>query len=112
MVSVLERRATMLKNCAVLVLVVGLFAGLISCEKLPSGLPKGAFEGPLPFETAKFKDAIPLEYGPLVGVTRSPDAGSYWVALWFEKPDKTIAVVWVNVLEGKIGEKITTIPRK
>ena len=101
----------MLKNWSVLILVVGLLVGLISCQKLPSGLPKEAFKGPLPFETAKFRDAIPLEYGPLVGVTLNPQSG-FWAALWFEKPDKTIAVIWVNIVEGKIGEKVTTIPRK
>jgi hypothetical protein len=80
-----------------------------SCEKLP---PTGGLRpatGPLKFEPAKFNDAIPDAYGTLVGVTHNnPD----WVGLWFQKPDRTITVVFVNIIDGKIYEKSLTIPRK
>jgi hypothetical protein len=101
----------MSKNWFVLVLLVVLSAGFTSCQKLPSGPPTAASQGPLALEKVKFQDAIPLEYGDLVGVTPHPETPK-WAALWFEKPDKTVAVVWVNIAEGKLGEKVTTIPRK
>ena len=67
--------------------------------------------GELKFQPAKFADAIPDDYGPLIGVTQNPtDAG--WVGLWFQKPDRTITAVFVNVNQGKILEKTLTIPRK
>jgi hypothetical protein len=79
----------------------------VSCKKLESAGPK--LVGPLAFEPAKFADAIPDEYGTLVGVTQSSPA---WVGLWFQKPDRTIIAVFVNIDEGRIYEKALTIPRK
>lgn len=94
----------MLKRWAVLLLVVSLSAALVSCEKLPTQAPNQ------PFEPVKFKDSIPLEYGTLVGVTPHPRTEN-WAVLWFEKPDKSIAAVWVNIVQGQIG-KVATISRK
>ena len=95
----------MVKNCSVLLFVIGLSVGFISCQKLSET------KGPLAFEQIKFHDAIPLEYGAFIGVTPDPLTPS-WVGLWFEKLDKSIVVVWVNVVEGKLGKTVTTIPRK
>ncbi|MFY9560013.1 MAG: hypothetical protein WAQ52_07250 [Terriglobales bacterium] len=78
----------------------------VSCKKLESKSP-----GTLTFEPAKFADAIPDEYGTLVGVTENSQDPK-WVGLWFQKSDKTITVVFVNVQVGKISEKTLTIPRK
>jgi hypothetical protein len=67
--------------------------------------------GPLAFEPAKFADAIPDEYGTLIGVTQNaqhPD----WIGLWFQKPDRSITAVFVNIVQGKIYEKALIIPRK
>ena len=77
-----------------------------SCKKLeqPSA-------GPLSFEPAKFVDAIPDEYGALIGVTQNAKDPA-WVTLWFQKPDGTITAVFVNVGQGKIFGKALTIPRK
>jgi hypothetical protein len=77
-----------------------------SCKKLESKVP-----GPLAFEPSKFTDAIPDEYGTLVGVTQNPQSPG-WVGLWFQKPDRSITAVFVNVEQGKIYEKALTIPRK
>ena len=88
--------------------ILALFLVTVSCTKL--GQPTKPM-GPLTYETAKFTDAIPQEYGPLIGVTAN-SADAKWATLWFQRSDGTIAAVFVNVQEGKIGEKALTIPRK
>lgn len=87
----------MLKRYSVLLLAVGLSVAVTSCKKISEE------EAPA---TVEFQEAIPLEYGTLVGVTAHPEYG-HWAALWFEKKDKTISTVWVNVVEGKIGTVAT-----
>ena len=91
--------------CAFCILAV--FLATVSCKKLESANPPTA--GPLAFEPSKFADAIPNDYGTLVGVTQSSPA---WVGLWFQRSDKTIIAVFVNIDQGKIYEKALTIPRK
>ena len=82
--------------------------GLSACQRLE---PEFTREGELPFEQSRFSDAVPLDYGALVGVTPHPET-AHWAALWFEKPDRTIAVVWVNVVNGEIKEDVCLIPRR
>lgn len=81
----------------------------LSCKKREIVFADAA--GELKFQPAKFGDAIPDEYGPLIGVTQNP-ADAAWVGLWFQKPDKTVTAVFVNVNQGKLFEKTLTIPRK
>jgi hypothetical protein len=81
--------------------------GAISCEKTvtqpgPSGLQ-------LSYESLKTQNSIPLEYGNLVGV--AVNAPGY-ARLFFEKPDKTIVVVTVNVDKGSLSDRVLVIPRK
>lgn len=94
--------------CAFCILAVCLVT--ISCQKREAmEYPKVA--GPLGLELTKFADAIPDDYGTLVGVTeitRNPG----WVGLWFQRPDKTITAVFVNIEQGRIYERVLTIPRK
>jgi hypothetical protein len=81
----------------------------LSCRKLE---PVTAMEaGDLKLDPTKFTDAIPDDYGPLISVTQNP-ANPAWVGLWFQKPDKTINAVFVNINQGRIYEKTLTIPRK
>ena len=81
----------------------------ISCSKLqPASVPQS---GPLTFEATKLSNAIPDEYGALIGVTQNA-ADPKWTTLWFQKSDKTIAAIFVNTNEGRIHEKSLTIPRK
>lgn len=96
------------KKAALLcILTVVLFG--VSCKKLETAHPK--IVGPLALQTSRFNDAIPAEYGTLIGVTQNPqDVG--WVGLWFQKPDQTITAVFVNVEQGRIFEKTLTIPRR
>ena len=83
--------------------------GTSSCQKrqpVSSGVA-----GELKFQPAKFTDGIPDDYGPLIGVTQNP-ADAAWVGLWFQKQDRTITAVFVNVNQGSLFEKTLTIPRK
>lgn len=91
-----------------LLLLVVLTFGL-SCKKLETARPEVA--GPLPFNATKFADAIPADYGNLIGITQNPQNAG-WVGLWFQKPDQTITAVFVNVEQGRIYEKTLTIPRR
>src|SRR5262245_21749219 len=89
------------------ILVVCLLAS--SCSKLkPTGAPES---GPLTFESTKLSNAIPDEYGALIGVTQNA-VDPAWTSLWFQKSDRTISAVFVNINEGRIYEKSLTIPRK
>jgi hypothetical protein len=94
-------------GCAFCILVVCL--AIVSCKKIETEGPR--MSGPLAFELAKFTDAIPDDYGTLLGVTQNPQ-NPKWVALWFQKSDKSITAVFVNIEQGKIYEKALTIPRK
>ena|SRR5215467_15102585 len=80
---------------------------VVSCKKLESTGPAG----PLAAESTKFADAIPDEYGTLISVTQNPQTPG-WFGLWFQKPDKTIVVTFVNVDQRRIYEKTLSIPRK
>jgi len=84
--------------------ILALCLATLSCKKLKQ-------TGLLTYETAKFADAIPRDYGPLVGVTENPTDPA-WVGLWFQRSDGTIAFVFVNIQEGRMYEKALTIPRK
>ena len=93
----------MLRKCSLLLLFGGLSVGLTSCQKLPMA-------GEVRFEPVEFREAIPLDYGNLVAVTSHPTYEN-WFGLSFEKPDKTITLVWVDIAAGQIG-RVASIPRK
>ena len=81
----------------------------LSCRKVE---PVNATQaGQLKLNPTQFADAIPDDYGPLIGVTQNAENPA-WVGLWFQKPDKSIAAVFVNINQGAIYEKTLTIPRK
>jgi hypothetical protein len=82
---------------------------LASCQKLDRGPAAPKAPGPLKFDVAQFQDAIPLDYGTLVGVTQNSPG---WVGLWFQRPDNTIVAAFVNIDEGRLYEKSLSIPRK
>ena len=75
----------------------------VSCKKLETG--------PLKYETARFTDAVPQDYGSLIGVSQNSQAPD-WVVLWFQKSDGTIVAVSVNVNQATIWEKVLTLPRR
>ena len=94
---------------AVGALLVVVALSLVSCQKLERGPAAPKAPGPLKFDVAKFQDAIPLDYGTLVGVTQNSPG---WVGLWFQRSDNTIVAAFVNIDEGRLYEKSLTIPRK
>ena len=87
--------------CGLLLCLVG-----ISCEKTQMPvLP----ELKLSFEKIKSQNAIPAEYGELEGVVLdSPNVAR----MFFEKDDKSIVVVTVNVADGFLQDRVLVIPRK
>ena len=98
----------MVRKHAVALCILALCLATVSCTKL--GEPT-KLTGPLTWEAAKFGDAIPQEYGPLIGLTQNPQAPG-WVGLWFQRSDGTIAAVFINTQEGRIYDKTLRIPRK
>jgi len=91
--------------------VVTLCMGLTSCQKLEPDEVALKATRQLKIETLKSLDAIPAEYGNLVGVTSTsyrPDMAQ----LWFEKPDKTIVVISVNFVKGGLWSNYLLIPRR
>jgi hypothetical protein len=98
----------MVRKQVVALCIFALCLATVSCTKL--GEPTRS-TGPLTWEKAKFVDAIPHEYGPLIGLTQNAQNPG-WVGLWFQRSDGTIAAVFINTQEGRIYEKNLTIPRK
>lgn len=90
-------RALLLLSC------VGLLTLLTSCQRLPQ-------QGLLSLEAAPYADAIPSEYGDLIGVVAHDSRG--WTQVWFQKPDRSIVVTLVNPARGMIAERMITIPRR
>jgi hypothetical protein len=99
----------MTKKLVYVFCILAVCFAIVSCVKLESSNSPTA--GPLAFEPAKFADAIPDDYGTLIGVTQNSQSPK-WVGLWFQRPDKTITAVFVNIEQGKIFEKTLSIPRK
>ncbi|PYU05259.1 MAG: hypothetical protein DMG33_11490 [Acidobacteria bacterium] len=95
----------MVKRLVLLGFVFTLVLSSGSCTKL---VPTFTRTGPS--FPVSVMPVIPLDTGELVAVTPHPIDG-HWVALWFQKPDKTISVRWVNITIGTVGAEMT-IPRK
>src|SRR5437762_1124292 len=66
----------------------------LSCRKLEPVSERQT--GQLKLSATQFADAIPDDYGPLIGVTQNSENPA-WATLWFQKPDKTINAVFVNI---------------
>jgi hypothetical protein len=71
--------------------------------------PKEA--APASVAPAQVADAIPGDYGTPIGVTQDPSSPQT-VRLWFQKPDGTIVVAFMDVERGKLSDRVLTIPRK
>jgi hypothetical protein len=96
----------MVRRMIVLVCGLTLCLGLASCRPIATSVPREL----LKVESLKSIDAIPVEYGSLVGVTqRTPESA----LLWFEKADKTIVIVGLQARGSDISlaETVTLIPR-
>ena len=87
--------------CGLLLCLVG-----ISCEKTQTPVRP---ELKLSFETIKTQNSIPAEYGELEAVVvDSPNLAR----MFFEKEDKSLVVVTVNVADGSLQDRVLVIPRK
>lgn len=87
------------RNVWITLCALGMVLGLAACEKRPESLEFSTME------------AIPADYGELVGVTPH-GAHPYITVLWFEKPDKTIVGVPIDLAHDRIiAEPVATIPR-
>jgi hypothetical protein len=66
-----------------------------------------------PAEPAKtvMLDAIPLDMGELFAVTTAPQWPSN-AQLWFVKPDKSIAMIGVNMRTLRVSNTSVVIPRR
>lgn len=79
----------------------------ISCTKLGTPAPTGQ----LKWKQVDFVDSIPSEYGSLVSVTANSQNPA-WVYLWFQKPDGTITMTFVDTLDGRVDKRSLSIPRR
>ena len=87
--------------CALLLCIVA-----VSCQKTQMTVPPNL---KLSFETIKTQNSIPEEYGELEGVVvDSPNVAR----MFFEKDDKSLVVVTVNMEEGFLRDRVLVIPRK
>jgi hypothetical protein len=96
----MDRRRLILA-CGVLLCIVG-----TSCEKVQMSVPP---ELKLSFETIKTQNSIPAEYGELEGVVAD---GPHFAKMFFEKSDKSIVVVTINMDDGFLRDHVLVIPRK
>ena len=91
----------------ILICAVTVSLGGLSCRELPRGA--AAPKHLLRIEPTSI-EAIPSQYGNLVSVTQQgPDVA----LLWFERPDKTIVIVGLN-LQGRnvsLAENVVLVPR-
>ena len=92
----------------VLLSAIAMAVALPACEKLPPQPQEAAAR--VPPKTIPMTDAIPLEYGDLVGVAAAETPG--WALLYFQRPDKSLVAVYVNAQRGVIWDKVVDIPRR
>lgn len=96
----------MLERRVLVLCIAAACLATLSCQKLETASP-----GALAFEPARFTDAVPDDYGTLIAVTENP-VNPAWVQLWFQRQDRTIVAVFVNVERGRISDHVLAIPRK
>ena len=96
------------KRTTVVLAAVLLGLGTIACQKITE---RERPEPTLTFEQIEFADAIPLDYGELIAITPS-GSQLHTALLWFEQPDKTIVVVYVNVSRGVLVDRAMKISRR
>jgi hypothetical protein len=106
-VSAAEGRYFVSGKLLIVLSVAVLALASASCKKLES--PTDFARGKMMTEAVPFDDAIPAEYGRLVGVSPVEKG---WNALWFEKENGTIVVIGVHWVKRKMLNRAAVIPRK
>lgn len=64
----------------------------------------------LPPAPLKDRLTLPMEFGDLVAVTIDESRPDLAI-LWFQKPDKSIVIVFMDYNRGQFRERTFTIPR-
>ncbi|MEK7315779.1 MAG: hypothetical protein AAB011_06330 [Candidatus Eisenbacteria bacterium] len=101
-----------MRRFVLLTVGLALCLAMTACTRLEVVGPKdGGKPGELPKQKLATRDALPAELGDLVGVTSSADHPN-WAQAWFMRPDKSIAVVWINSRTGYMLEDMLIIPRR
>jgi hypothetical protein len=102
----------MTRRSILTVSIPAIWLSLCSCQRIPDDRPfTTSGPGVLPIEAAQFPDAVPIEYGDLIGVTSRADYPA-WTQAWFMKPDRSIVVLWINSQSGQIFDRALLIPRR
>lgn len=96
----------MKSRAIVVVLVVASLVVAAGCRKLDTGTP-----GTIATERAVSDSEIPLEMGNLVAVTTSEQWPGL-AQLWFERPDKTITMIAVDMKNLRMSDVVVKIPRR
>jgi len=101
-----------MRRAVLLIFGLALFLGAAGCMRLEKARPMEA-RGPglLHKQRLAARDAVPAEFGDLVGVTSLADYPN-WAQAWFVKPDKSIVVVWINSRTGYMLDDALEIPRR
>lgn len=95
-----------------LALGLALCVAVGACTRLEIVGPKDSGRpGEFPHQKLASRDALPADLGDLVGVTASAEHPN-WAQAWFMRPDKSIAVVWINSRTGSMLDEMLIIPRR
>jgi hypothetical protein len=82
--------------------VLALLLAQSGCQKLPDQT----------LSSDSLTEAIPIEYGEVVGVTPH-GAHPYQAVVWLEKADKTIVAIRVDLARNAVvADPLLTIPRR
>ncbi len=101
-----------MKRNVFLLLGLALCLMATACTRLEQARPMdGRGPGELPREQLAYRDAVPAEFGDLIGVTSNADNPT-WTQAWFMKADKSIVVVWINARTGYMLSDAVVIPRR
>jgi len=95
-----------LQKCLLVMLLVLL---PLSCTKIGEEVPTG--QGNVAIETLSGKNSIPLEWGNLVSVTVTPEAGAFF-QLWFQDEQGNLRLVLYHARTNSLMDIVRFIPRK
>jgi len=97
---------SVVQKCLVVMVLVLL---PFSCTKIPEWAGPG--QGKVAIETVALKDSIPLEWGNLVSVTMTTQAG-YLFQLWFQDEQGNIRMVLYQMRTNNLMDQVRFIARK
>jgi len=95
-------------RCRLGLLLVVLLLSAASCAKLPEARSRA--EGDVAIERLPTVDAIPAEWGDLVAVSNSANAG-HMFQMWFQDDEGNLHVAFYNVRSNEIQSEGRLFPR-